>query len=228
MKRALLLLALPLGLLFVWAAQNAGSRDAAVVEIDAHDPAQLRGAVLSRLGLFGAVRIGEKSSFTGSGSSELRFRIPTARLEEAMVALDSLGGNVTSQEVDLGETTDRASSVESGVDNLGGCLDDVDAALSSGIDAARARLAFCQASADEVGREIDGASVDVDESELDVRIHPIGGSNPVLMFAVALLLIAAVGLSVMVWRSTRERSDVDLRDIEEFESYDDDPFLRRN
>jgi hypothetical protein len=174
------------------------------------------------------VRIGEKSSFTGAGSSELRFRLPTAGLEEAMVALDSLGGHVTSQEVDLSTASHQATSVQTGVNDLSSCLDRVSGVMDTDLATAKARLAACQNAASAVGHQIDGATGNVDESELDVRIHPNEESNPVLVAAVVLLIIAAGGLSVMVWRSTRTRSDVDLRDLDDFGHFDDDPFLRRN
>jgi hypothetical protein len=197
------------------------------VEIDAQDPAQLRGAVLARMSQLGGIRIGETTSFTGAGASELRFRIPTTRLEEAMVALDSLGGNVTSQSLDLSGLADRATTVESGVADLQTCLDGVAGALRVNPADATERLASCQTTASRVGNEIDGASLSVDESELEVRIAPSTSSNPVLVAAILLLLAAAVGLSVMVWRAAKAKGEVDLRDIDDFGQFDD-PFLRRN
>ena len=50
-----------------------------------------------------------------------------------------------------------------------------------------------------------------------------------MVAAILVLLLAAVGLTVMVWRSSRLNPELDLRDIGgDFPNFDDDAFLRRN
>ena len=90
------------------------------------------------------------------------------------------------------------------------------------------RIATCQEIADGVATQMDGSTVDVAKSELEVRISPSDGSNPLLVAAIFILLLAAVGLTVMVWRSSRLNPELDLRDMGDFPNYDDDAFLRRN
>jgi hypothetical protein len=227
-KRLLLLGALPLLLVVVWAADSAGGNDVATVDVVAKNPTELRGAVITRMGQLGGTRIGERSSFSGTGSSELNFRMPTARLEEALIALDSLGGTVTDQEIDISDSSDQAESVGRGIDDIQSCLDGLSGAAGDGAAALNERIATCQGTADRVAGQMDGATVDVAQSELQVRISPSDSSNPLLVAAIFVLLLAAVGLTIMVWRSSRLHPELDLRDMGDFPNYDDDAFLRRN
>jgi hypothetical protein len=227
-KRLLLLAGLPILLLVVWAAGSASGRDVATVDVTAQNPTELRGGVIARMTQLGGVRIGERSSFTGTGESELRFRLPTARIEDALIALDALGGTVTSQEIDLSGSSETAQSVGRGLDDVQSCLSDLPGVLDAGAEATSSQIATCQATLDRVSQQVDGATIDVDTSELEVRISPEGGSNPLLVAAIFVLLVAAVGLTVMVWRSSRLRPELDLRDIGDLPNFDDDAFLRRN
>jgi hypothetical protein len=221
-----MLLALPAVLLAVWASQSVGQRDTATIDITADNPTQLRSGVISRMNALGGVRVGEDSTFTGSGSSELRFSIPTAHLEDALDALGSLGGRVTDQQVDLSGSTTDARSVQSGLDRAKRCIDGVSA--SGGSSSVSAQVDECLASVDQVSQQFDQASVDLATSQLQVRIHPAEHSNPLLVTAIIVLLLAAGGLTVMVWRSSRQAEEVDLRALGEFPDFDGEGFMRRN
>ncbi len=214
-----MLLALPALLLVVWASQSVGHSDTATVDITADNPSQLRSGVISRMGLLGGVRVGEDSSFTGSGSSDLRFSLPTARLEDALDALGSLGGRVTDQQVDLSGSTTDARSVQTGLDRAKRCIDGV---------SSTAGAKECLASVDQVSQQFDQSSVNLANSQLQVRIHAAEHSNPILVIAIVVLLLAAGGLTVMVWRSSRAATEVDLRGVGEFQDFDGEGFMRRN
>jgi hypothetical protein len=70
--------------------------------------------------------------------------------------------------------------------------------------------------------------VDLTTSVLVVKISPISGSNPALIVAVLLLIIAAIGIALLLWRTDRFHPSVDVREMAEFEGVDDDLHLRRN
>jgi hypothetical protein len=221
-----MLLALPAVLLVVWASQSVGHGDTATVDVTADNPTQLRSDVISRMGLLGGVRVGEDSSFTGTGSSDLRFSIPTARLEDALDALGSLGGRVTDQQVNLSGSTTDAQSVQNGLDKAKQCIDGVSATARA--STVSAQVDQCLASVDQVSQQFDQASVNLANSQLQVRIHPAEHSNPILVTAIVVLLLAAGGLTVMVWRSSRATTEVDLRGVSEYQDFDGEGFLRRN
>jgi hypothetical protein len=79
-----------------------------------------------------------------------------------------------------------------------------------------------------VSQQFDQASVNLANSQLQVRIHPAEHSNPILVTAIIVLLLAAGGLTVMVWRSSRATTEVDLRGVGEFQDFDGEGFMRRN
>jgi len=166
----------------------------------------------------GGVRVGEETSYDGRGSSTLRFDLPTARLEEALRALDGLGATVTSQRVDLSSATDEAKDVGTRLGDISGCLQRVGSETTA---------ASCREVLDAVRRRLDTSSIDVERSRLTVVISPSGVSNPALLIAVALLCCAAIGLGVLLWRSTRRPPDVDLTQFPDLGS-DEELHLRRN
>jgi hypothetical protein len=220
-----MLLALPAVLLVVWASQSVGHTDTATVDITADNPTQLRSGVIARLTALGGVRVGENSSFTGTGSSDLRFSLPTARLEDALAALGTLGGQITDQQVDLAGSSDDARSVQNDLQNARNCIDGISG--SGGGAAVSDQVNQCLGRVDRVSQQLDQSSVNLATSQLQVKIHPADHSNPLLVAAIVILLLAATGLTVMVWRSSRQSIDVDLRD-DELADFHGEGFLRRN
>jgi hypothetical protein len=219
------LLALPAVLLLVWMASSATGTTSASIDIVADNPTELRGAVIAQMTRLGGVRVGEQTSYTGSGSSTLTFRVPTERLEEALVGLDTLGGVVTGQSVDIGDLTDEATSLDRNLSSLQRCLSSVSGALTAGSDAAN-QLAQCRETLDSATGTFESA-ISQHQSELEVRVSPSSGANPLLVTAIVVLLAAAAGLSVLVWRTAKLRSEVDLTEQELFD-FDDEGYLRRN
>jgi len=220
-----MLLALPVALAVVWAARSSGGAHSAQVDISADHPTQLRTAVIASMSNLGGIRTGEHTSFDGRGSSELTFDVPTGKLEDALGALDGLGGTVTDQQVDLTDATNQAKDVTSRLGDLQGCLSKV--ADSSGVSSGKAALSTCQDDLAAVTTTMGAASVALDRAQLVVRIHPTGVSNPALIVAIILLLGAAAALGALMWRSSRSHEELDLREMTHYDS-DDDLHLRRN
>jgi hypothetical protein len=220
-KRNALLLGIPAVLLVLLLSEGFGSSHSAEISITADHPAEFRRTVLATVVALGGERTGESTDFAGRGSSTLTFAVPTARLEETLDALGDLGGAVTDQQVDLSSATDDAQSMSDRLDDVAGCLDSAGSSSQA--------IAECRADLDAAVGRFDEAGVDLERSELVVDISASGVSNPALVLAIVLLIAAAAGGAVLLWRLWRPSapSDVDLRDFDEYDG-DDDIHLRRN
>ena len=221
MKRTVLLLGIPAVLLALLLSEGLGSSHSAEISITADHPTEFRRTVMATVGALGGERTGEETSFGGRGSSHLTFAVPTARLEETLDALGDLGGQVTDQEVDLSSATDEAQSMADRLDDVASCLDSAGGSSQA--------IAECRSDLDVATGRLNDAGIDVERSVLVVDIAAAGVSNPALVVAVVLLIAAAVGAAVLIWRFSRpgERSDVDLREFDEYDD-GDDLHLRRN
>lgn len=218
MKRVAVLVGIPFLLALLWVSSESKSGHSAEVRITADHPTELRSSVIAAMVGLGGVRVGENTTYDGRGSSRLEFDIPTARLEEALRSLDGLGGTLNRQEVDLTTAAEDSRAVDRSLDEVSDCLDRLGEATTS--VACRNALAAAR-------KQLDSASVDLERSRLAVQIDPSGVSNPALVIAIALLCSAALGLGVMLWRSTRHPPEIDLTDFPDFGS-DDELHLRRN
>lgn len=209
-----MLLAIPIGLAAIWWTSTAPTREsAAEVEIVTDEVVALRGAVIARLGNVGGVRVGEQTDYSGRGSSTLSFTVPTARLEEALVELDQVGGQVTSQRIDLADAEESSSRVERDVADLGTCLEGLAGPVGRrDIDAALADLGSCQRRLDSVSRALDTGDSGVADAVLRVHISPASSTNVVLVLAVALLAMALALMAFLTLRSIREERAIDLAD----------------
>jgi hypothetical protein len=227
-KRKVLLIGVPLVVLAAWAFSGArGTQGDAEVDISAQHPIQLRGAVVAALNTVGGVRVGEDTKFDGAGSSQLKFDIPTARIEEATQSLGTLGGHVTNQQIDLSNAADAASGVTQKLTEARTCVSTVGAVASSA--AAREQLARCSADLTTVAGRLNSSKVDLTTSVLLVKISPISGWNPALAVAILLLIIAAVGIGLLMWRTDRfQPPPIDVREMAEYDKADADLHLRRN
>jgi hypothetical protein len=220
-RKAILLIGIPAVLVAFLVADGVGSSHSAEISITADHPTEFRETVLATVRSLGGDLVGEDTSFGGRGSSKLTFSVPTVRLEQALDALGDLGGQVTDQQVDLSDATAQAQSMSDRLDALRGCLADAgngDASLSQ-----------CRDDLDAASAQLRGAQVDLERSELVVDVEASGVSNPALVVAVVLLIAAAIGGAVLVWRVARPAAApaVDLRHYDDFED-DDDLHLRRN
>ena len=227
MKRKLLLIGVPVIVLAAWAFSSVNtSQGDAEVDISAQHPTQLRDSAVAAVNAAGGTRISEDTKFDDGEASELEFEVPTARIEEATRALSGLGGHVTDQRVDLSAAADAAASVNQKLTDARDCVDRLPAAVSS--VAARSQLSQCRTQLANVAGQIGTSKVNLTTSVLVVKITPISTFNPALLVAIILLIVAAVGMGILVWRSDRFRPTVDMRDLAEYESVDGDLHLRRN
>jgi hypothetical protein len=223
-KRTVLLVGVPLVLVVLWMAERTGSEHSAKIDIVADHPTDFRRTVTATVVGLGGQRVGESTSFGGRGSSRLTFEVPTAHLEDALDALGQLGGRVTDQQVDLTDASADATSMSDQLDEVRSCLAEVG---TSG-DVSN-RLSECRSALDQATGRLESSKVDLATSTLDVEIEAAGVSNPALVIAIVLLIAAAIGAAVLVWRMSRGNGTaaVDLRDFDGYES-DDDLRLRRN
>lgn len=221
------MIGVPLVVLAAWAISGTRSTTGdAEVDISAQHPIQLRGAVVAAINTVGGVRIGEDTKFDGGGSSQLKFDIPTARIEEATQSLGTLGGHITDQQIDLSNAADAAAGVSQKLTEARTCVDNLGGVVSS--EAARTQLAQCRADLTTVAGRLGSSKVNLTTSVLVVKISPISGWNPALAVAILLLIVAAVGLGLLMWRTDRFQPSVDVREMAEYAKADADLHLRRN
>ena len=227
MRRILLLVGLPLLLIVIWRiGSTPGPTTNATVEIDTNKVTELRGAVISRLAGVGAVKVGEATKYD-DGNSELRFKVPTARLEEALAELNNVGGQVTSQQVDLTSADQEAQSVSDQLSGIEGCFGKVAGSLSSLDHQSRDELARCQEKLRKVNSSFDSATTDLQTTELRVTLHSHDPITWWLTLAVVLFVIALAIMGLTTWRSIRTDRMIDLSD-KEAAAPRDELYLRRN
>lgn len=214
MKRVLVLLGLPvlLGLVW-WSGETRSPSAAADVTIDTSKVVELRGLVISRLASVGATKTAENTAYTDGGESDLTFRVPPSRLEEALVELNLVGGVVTHQQVELDELRKDADSVSSGLAGVGGCL----STLADRIDArqvtsAASDVADCQKQLEATGRQLEASPQAAQDAVLNVHINRTSTTSPALVVAVALLAIALATMAYLTMRSARRDRVYDITD----------------
>lgn len=200
MKRSALLVAIPLVLLAIWAASPRERTTGASVRIVAERPTELRSAVIASVKSHGGTRVGERTDYSDGGSSELRFTVPAARLDEAMAALGDLGGTITAQQVNLTDAAEAAGSLTEGLAELERCMSK---AGSGG--AAATQLTQCQDLARALAARLRAGPTDLDAVELSVQVDKSGVSSGALSALIIVLLILAIVVAALVWRSTRPR-----------------------
>lgn len=227
MKRALVLLAVPvaLGALW-WVGERARPSTSAEVEIVTDEVLPLRGTVISRLATIGGVRIAERTDFAGRGDAQLTFRVPAARLEEALVELGEAGGTVRSQEIDLEEASAAATDLNRRISDIEGCLGDAAEATDDPLGA-RDDLAACRDRLRDVSSSLEVAQPRVDDATLTVRIQAASSSNAILVAGIAMLAVALAVMAFLTLRSARHDRLHDLTDRVDLSDHDDDLHLGR-
>lgn len=214
MKRILALLALPALLSVVWLGGRPASSATAEVAIDTDRVQELRGLVIDRLAEIGAAKTAEDTSYDDGGRADLTFRVPPARLEAALAALNEVGGDVTHQKVQLDDIVADAADVETNLEGVGGCLgrlaDLVNAGSFGGMPA---ELASCQERVTAASQRLDTAPSLSQDAVLDVRISRVSTTNVLLIAAVALLAVTLGAMALLMLRPPPDDDDVyDVRD----------------
>ncbi len=226
MRRILLLVGLPLLLLVIWKVETSpDSSTSATVDIDTNKVSELRTAVISRLAGVGALKVGEDTSFD-DGNSSLVFKIPTARLEEALSELDAVGGQVTGQRIDLTAADSSAQSVGDQVRGLSGCISKAAGGLATSNKSTRDALSDCETQVRKVSSSLDSATTDLTSTQLRVNLHAHDPITWWLTLAVAFFIAALLVMGITTWRSIRRDRAIDLSD--EPEPSRDELYLRRN
>lgn len=200
MNKVLWLAAVPVALLGLNGLLTGSSNADATVTIAAERPAELRGAVMARVESFGGRRTDEHTDFSGAGASEIRFVIPTARLEEVLVALDQVGGTVISQDVAYANSSTVASNVASGVSDVQSCLGQVSGALSGGGSGAQSALADCQSNLRTVSNQLSSVEANVAETELAVEVVRPSTFKWATVIAIAAILMVLVAAGILIYR----------------------------
>ncbi len=208
------MIGLPIVVLAAWAASALGTQHSdAEVDISAQHPTELRGAVVAAINAAGGVRIAEDTSYSGAGSSQLTFHVPTARLEQATEALGGLGGHITDQRIDLVDASSQAAGVSQKLTDAQSCMSGVQTAQPS---AARDALSKCQTEIADVASRLDNSKVDLSTTDLVVKITAPSSENLPLIAAILLVVAVAIGVGVMIKRIDDKRLPPVVREIEKF------------
>lgn len=201
-----------LGLIW-WSGESRQPTAAADVTIDTSKVVELRGLVISRLGAVGAVKTVENTAYTDGGESDLTFRVPPERLEEALVELNLVGGVVTRQRVELDDLSKDADDISTGLGNVEACLADLAARLDErNATGATTGVAECREQLDVTGRQIDSNPTGAEDAVLNVHITRTSTTSPALVVAVILLAIALATMAYLTIRSTRGDRVYDITD----------------
>lgn len=209
-----MLIGLPVLLGLVWWSGTARTSSAtADVTIDTSKVVEVRGLVISRLATVGATKSAEDTTYTDGGRSDLTFRVPPSRLEEALVELNLVGGVVTRQQVSFDELDDRADDIASGVDGLGSCLTTLSDRIAAGSDAgARSSAEECRKQIDAVDRQVNATPQAARDAVLEVHITKRSTTSPALIIAVTLLGAALLTMLYLTVRSGRTDRVYDITD----------------
>lgn len=227
MKRLLFLLGLPALMGAVWfAGQPHQANATANVTIDTDDVVGLRGTVISRMTGVGAAKIAESTSYTGGGRSDLTFRIPPARIEQALSELGSVGGVVAEQQVELENAAETANGVSIGLDGISGCLGELADQVTQR-QAGPADVSRCRAKIDVVSKNLQASPAPVQDAVVQVHLRRGSTTNPILLLAVAILAVALAAMAYLTFRSSQIDRMIDLSEDSPSRSLDD-LYTRRN
>ncbi|MFN8051698.1 MAG: hypothetical protein U0Q22_09695 [Acidimicrobiales bacterium] len=210
----LVLLGVPvlLGLVW-WSGQQHAPGATADVTIESDKVVALRGLVISRLASVGATKSSESTSYDGGGDSRLTFKVPPARLEEALVELNLAGGTVTKQQVQLDELSNDADGISSSLAGVDGCLARLADRLNSrSLSGAQTDLTACQAGVDAMTKRVDASPQAARDAVLNVHIAQPSTTSVLLVVAVALLAVALAVMAVITIRSGRYEPVYDVTD----------------
>lgn len=209
-----MLIGLPvlLGLVW-WSGEHRGASATADVTIDTAKVVELRGLVISRLATVGATKTAEDTAYADGGASELTFRVPASRLEEALVELNLVGGIVTRQRVELDELDADADAVAAGITEADGCLTDLSERLASGTaNGAAVEVDRCREHIDAAAEQVASSPQASRDAVLNVHITKTSTSSPALIIAVVLLAVALAMMAYLTIRSTRSDRVYDVTD----------------
>lgn len=216
-----------LGLVW-WTGDVRGPETTAEVSIDTPNVAELREVVISRLTAVGAVKTAETTTYTDGGDSELVFRIPPGRLEQALDELSQVGGTVTEQQVELDELAESGNGFSSGLADVAGCLNDLGTQLdASELTSAATDIASCKEQVTEVSKRLTTSPTQTTDALLSVHVHVQSTTSWALIAAVSMLALGLAVMAFLTFRSAQIDGMIDLSDPPN-DRADDELYLRRN
>lgn len=212
MKRPILVLALPLLLAVVWWSNGSGGVTAtAEVRIDTTEVIRTRTDVLERIGAVGGFKTDESTDFAEGGSSEMTFRVPLARLDDALTAVRTIDGVTVSQEVDVDDLVRDGDSIADDLAGLDTCLTALEDEIGRGD--VRARVAQCQERLATAGDRLDRVAAPAEDVAVQVVVNRRSTTSPALLVGVG-VLVAALGTLVVMTLRSRPSPVVDLSELE--------------
>ena len=224
-----MLISLPVLLALVWWSGTARTSAAtADVTIDSTKVVEVRGLVVSRLATVGATKTAEDTAYTDGGRSDLTFRVPPGRLEEALVELNLVGGVVTRQQVSISDLNDGVDGISSGFDNLNSCLASLSDRIKTGAaSAAAGDVDRCRQQLEATGKQLTASPQAARDAILNVHITKRSTTNPALVVAVVLLALALATMAYLTIRSGRTDRVFDVTDARAARPHED-LYHRRN
>jgi len=211
-KKLLLIAAAPLVVWAVSGVMKSFSSVDATVTIQADHPSQLRSVIMTRVESFGGKRVDEHTDFSAQSSSDLRFVIPTARLEEVLAALETVGGRVISQDVTYADASTAASSVATGVDSAQSCLTEALSAVQSGGSGATSAVSDCQKNLRVVSDRLTTVEPNVAETNLEVNVVAAGGFQWATLVVILILVLIVLAIAILIYRFFEGEDEIDVSD----------------
>lgn len=206
-----MLVALPALVAFVWwSGRTTAPAATADVRIDAQKVTAVRDDVVTRVTAAGAMKTAESAALGGDGSVHLQFRIPVARIEEALTSLRAVDGMVIDQKVDVDDVVRDADSVSQGLDGIDQCL----SSLADEVGQARTsrRVEQCREAVGVTAERLRTAPAVGSDAKLTVDINKPSTTSPALLLAVAAMTLVLGALIVTTLRSRPNRTVIDVTD----------------
>ena len=222
------MLCLPVAMGAVWlAGQRHDSSATASVSIDTDQVVALRSTVISHLTGVGAVKTAETTTYGGGGQSDLTFRIPPARIDDTLAELNSVGGTLVEQKVQLDGVSDAANGVSVGLDGLSNCIGNLTNRATGG-QIGTNDLGKCQARIAVIDQSLKATTNPVQDAVIDVHIRRTSTRNPWLLVAVVVLALALAAMAYFTFRSAQIDRMIDLSEETNAPSPLDELYVRRN
>jgi hypothetical protein len=194
-----------IGAVWIMSSTSGGSSTASATVL-VGDVSAFRGRLMTELARLGATNVGEQTDFSGEGSSEVKFRVPPAKLAQALQLLSQLGGQVTEQSTDTDIDTSGMSNVGDAVDSVNACIDAISGAAGSGSKKLQSQIEQCRSEGLTLDQRVAAVNGSTEPALLTVAIQPTEHSSPLTWIAIVLALLAGGGVAIFMLRKHREQT----------------------
>ncbi len=211
MKRPLVLLAIPIALFVVWTISNRGP-SAATAEVDVHvdDVVAFRGTLIAQLTTQGAVQVGEQTSFEDGDSSELRFRVPPAKLGQTIQTIANLGGTITSQRSNLDVDQSSLDAVSQSAKALDECMTDLSRSATGSGKKLQDSIATCSAQSRTLTERMNNTAGATAPASLTVKLSQSTTSTTLTWIAIAVVIAGGIAVLIITIRGQRANEAINL------------------